>query len=109
MQYKIHGMKNTSTYISWKCMKTRCLNKNAKNYYRYGGRGIKIYPEWKHSFLAFLRDMGERPEGMTFDRKNNDRGYFPDNCKWSTYAEQNLNKKSFTIEQVLQIIKNRKE
>jgi hypothetical protein len=50
-------------------MKDRCLNPNGTGYSLYGGRGIKVYPEWQDSFEAFLADMGERPAGLSIDRK----------------------------------------
>ena len=36
--------------------------------------------------------MGEKPEGLTLERVDNDKHYCKDNCKWATYAEQNANK-----------------
>lgn len=46
---------------------------------------------WRRSFEAFLKDMGERPEGKTLDRKDPDGDYEPLNCKWSTHIEQMKN------------------
>ena len=43
------------------------------------------------TFKNFLEDMGERPEGMSLDRINNDGDYEPSNCKWSTQREQTQN------------------
>ena len=57
----------------------------------YAARGMA--EEWK-DFNNFLFDMGERPEGMTLDRIDNDRGYFPDNCRWATPSQQSINRKS---------------
>lgn len=34
-------------------MKSRCLNEHATGYENWGGRGIKIYPEWIDSFDKF--------------------------------------------------------
>ncbi len=83
----------TRTYTSWQSMKTRCYNINDEHYPRYGGRGIYVCYEWRNSFEAFLRDMGERPDGRTLDRKDNDGPYTKDNCCWSTPAEQAQNRK----------------
>ncbi len=35
-----------SLYNSWQGMKQRCSNPNHPKYHRYGGKGIKIHPEW---------------------------------------------------------------
>ena len=93
--YMTHGANRnrmeTPTYTSWRGMKARCLNQNDKRFSRYGGRGIKVCSRWRHSFLNFLHDMGERPKGMTLDRIDRDGDYEPGNCRWTTVAEQNRN------------------
>ena len=54
-------------------------NPNNKRYADYGGRGITVCMHWhKDGFPNFLADMGERPEGTTLDRINNDGDYGPD-------------------------------
>lgn len=85
-----HGMTNTTTYQIWKGMKSRCLNPKNVNYRIYGGRGIAIEERWL-TFQNFLNDMGERPEGMTLERKNSNGNYGPLNCIWASYTEQNRN------------------
>jgi AraC-like DNA-binding protein len=37
--------------------------------------------------------MGDRPEGMTLERIDSNKGYSPDNVKWATNAEQQRNRK----------------
>lgn len=81
------------TYNSWRSMKERCYRPAHRWFHRYGGRGITVCERWlgKQGFSNFLVDMGERPAGMSLDRVDNDKGYSPDNCKWSTATEQNNN------------------
>ena len=88
--HRTHGQYRTPAHISWCSMRARCLSKNTNGYDRYGGRGIKICSRWD-DFANFLEDMGERPEGQTLDRKDSNGDYTPDNCKWSTLAEQGSN------------------
>lgn len=88
-----HGGCNTPTYISWSSMIARCELPSVNGYESYGGRGIKVCPQWRNSFTVFLNDMGSRPPNMSIDRLDNDKGYEPGNCKWSTASEQQRNKR----------------
>lgn len=82
-----HGMSHTPTYKTWEMMMQRCTNPKFDSYSNYGGRGIEVCERWK-DFRLFYKDMGDRPKGKTLDRKDNDGGYSPENCKWSTQSEQ---------------------
>ena len=74
-------------YVTWRNMKARC-----KSHPDYAGRGITICPRWSN-FSLFLEDMGERPEGYTLDRIDNDGSYSPSNCQWSSRSTQQRNRR----------------
>ena len=77
-------------YRAWQDMRTRCNNPNFIGYAMYGGRGITIDKKWE-KFESFLSDMGRCPKGYWLDRCDNNRGYAPDNCRWTTPKEQARN------------------
>lgn len=85
---------------SYNTMIQRCYNKNNQQYKDYGGRGIKVCDRWlpkqpnSQGFWNFVEDMGERPEGTTLDRIENDKGYAPWNCYWATRAQQQRNRRN---------------
>ncbi len=86
-----HGESFTPTNNIYRNMLQRCYNLNATNYPRYGGRGVTVCDRWRESYSNFREDMGERPEGLSLERKDNDKGYSPDNCRWATAKEQARN------------------
>jgi hypothetical protein len=83
----------TRTYKAWINMKQRCYNPNQDGYHNYGGRGITVCDSWRLSFENFNRDMGDVPDGMILDRKDNNGNYQPDNCEWTTRRWSNINKR----------------
>lgn len=80
------------TYKSWYEMRRRCSEPKNPSYQYYGGRGIKVDPHWS-SYNNFLLDMGERPDGLSLERIDNEQGYYKANCKWATREEQAQNQR----------------
>jgi len=91
-KYRTHGMTNTPTFGSWQSIIARCERPSSISYQYYGAKGVTVCERWRHSFEAFLEDMGPRPNGMSIDRINSTGNYEPGNCRWATITEQNNNK-----------------
>lgn len=99
---RTHGLTHHPLYHTWQMMLRRCENPDDDDYFRYGGRGIKVCDRW-HDAVLFTGDIeseiGSRPEGRhpsghplyTLDRIDNDGDYEPGNVRWATQAQQALN------------------
>lgn len=84
---------STVEYIAYSNMIRRCYDEDHPQYKDYGGRGITVCVEWRASFETFRRDMGKRPNGHSIDRRDNNKGYSKDNCRWTTRKVQNFNRR----------------
>lgn len=86
-----HGMHLSPEYYAWASMHSRCTNPNNPLWYAYGGRGVRVCPEWK-DFAVFFKDMGSRPsKGHSLDRIDNGLLYSKATCRWATWLEQGNN------------------
>lgn len=90
-----HRMSGTKLYSTWHGIKSRCTNSNDPRYAMYGGRGIAICKEWL-DFIPFMKWSYENgfSDGckLSIDRIDNNKGYSPDNCRWTTNEVQQNNK-----------------
>lgn len=89
---EVHGMTKTPEYTAWYCAKTRANNPNIRHAKWY--KNVNMCERWQKSFLAFYKDMGQRPSPKhTLDRVDNTKDYSPENCVWATWTQQQLNKR----------------
>jgi 5-methylcytosine-specific restriction endonuclease McrA len=86
----------------------RTQNKNSNSYKAYGGRGITMYPEWVKDYGAFEKyineNLGDRPEGSSIDRIDNDKGYEPGNIRWATPEAQGQNRRTNVLNEELVVV-----
>lgn len=88
-----HGKSHSRMWNIHRGMKQRCLNIKNHAFKHYGGRGITVCARWSglQGFENFLADMGDAPDGLTLDRRDNNGDYEPTNCRWVTQAIQTTN------------------
>ena len=91
--YKMHKFKYPHLVSIYSNMKTRCTNPNSESYKEYGAKGITVCDEWSLSFDLFLEWSlnNDYSENLSLDRKELDKGYTPDNCRWVSKCTQSQN------------------
>lgn len=98
-----HGCNGDEFYPTWWGMMRRCYNENAHNFERYGGRGITVCDDWHDpsKFIEWARStIGNKTPNLSLDRKDNSKGYSPENCVWSTPITQANNRRSNVLETI---------
>lgn len=93
-----HGACNDKLYNVWAGMIARCENKSHKSFKDYGAIGISVCPEWKtaSNFIQWAKSNGYR-NGLLIDRKKNELGYSPENCRWLTPSDSARNKRQTKV------------
>lgn len=91
--YLKYGIK-PKIYVVWEGMIQRVTNPNSSRYSDYGGRGITICNEWKNAatFIAWAFNNGYN-ELLKLDRKDNNKGYYPENCHFVTPSKSSINRR----------------
>ena len=89
------GGKHLGTYNTWRQMLSRCTNPQNKSFKDYGARGVGVCEEWLSydNFYEWAIANGYE-QGLTLDRKDNDAGYSPENCRWVDRKVQGNNKRN---------------
>lgn len=76
---------------------SRCQNPRSRNFHHYGGRGIKVSPEFedRREFLRHVLSLPgwDQPE-LELDRRDNERGYEQGNLRFVTRSKNMFNRRS---------------
>lgn len=80
---------------------SRCHDRSNPAFGHYGGRGIFVCDEWRADPAVFLRWVVQQPgwewPELELDRRDNDKGYSPSNCRLATRAEQLRNRRTNSL------------
>lgn len=83
----------TRLYEIWDGMRKRCNNPNIERHESYYDKGIKYCDEW-NDFLNFKKWAEENgyEDSLSLERKDNNKGYNPENCCWIPKSDQSKNR-----------------
>lgn len=95
-----HGASRSRLYYVWKSMIQRAgviKGASEKDKHNYQDRGITVCSEWLvfENFRDWALSHGYS-DGLEIDRRDNDKGYCPENCRWIT-PKENANNRRNTI------------
>ena len=93
VHHQSKNISDTRLHYVWRAMRQRCQNPNAQQYKHYGGRGIKVCPEWEDSRTFIEWALPRWRPGLSLDRIDNDGDYTPDNCRFAGRVTQGLNRR----------------
>jgi len=92
-----HGLGNHYLFDTWRHMVSRCHTPGAHNWDLYGARGIQVWEGWRESPAPFIewieQNLGQRPDGYSLDRIENDGNYEPGNVRWADWPTQRSNQR----------------
>jgi hypothetical protein len=82
------GRRQTAEYTAWQSMIYKCENPRSGGWSYYGGKGVRVCPQWRHSFETFLEDVGFKPQGRyRLERLNKNSDFTPDKLSMGRTAE----------------------
>lgn len=95
-----HGASQTRLYAIWRDMLKRAgvyKGSSEKEKRAYKDRGITVCDEWLvfENFRDWALSHGYKDD-LEIDRKDNDKGYCPENCRWVSRRE-NVNNRRNTV------------
>lgn len=104
-----HGETGTKLHNTWRGMKNRCKPYHSESHLYYD-KGIKVCKEWNtfNKFKEWALQNGYK-DGLTIDRIDGNKGYYPDNCRFVSqkvnsnntentfYVNYNGDKKAFML------------